>query len=550
MKPTRRLRVKTKFDKAPPGSFVPYLVKPKCRLVGKQKPRDFKQEFLSEVDDWEAQEKACAHKAVYLVTLPHPKRSHAACGTKLVAPGTRSKKQILQCFLDAAAHPTYTDGRSLSRGLGVKLKQAGVWREFHQPDGAGRAEAHFHISVLGCSSFRFLPMKKALLSRHGFASHWSCTHIAYWSAVRYCAVPSPKKPAKALDVEPELWPEGEHPPLHECREEPMTAAALRKRSETKYMSAAEQGKPEKITELDVWPIVVAKGFRDGPDENVAHLKLIQYAKGNCSKAMQSFLFKRRHALPQLIESVWMWETCDEMLAEAGKSRLAALHAAALGPCACSGLWPAHLAKSVAANGISFGELCTDVLHALTEGRSETTPVLVMAGLRGGEGKSFFLKPLLELFGHEYVFPCPEPGTFPLLDLPGKKVVFLDDWRFDRTVLPFATQCRWYDGSVVRLQRPQNQNGTVGHVTYRGSAPIFATTKADDIQRLAHLASTNPATGQPHDINASMCLRRLKVYYYNVRVDKPAGKRIEYCPKCFAQVILAQAKPAAPGGIFV
>ena len=90
-----------------------------------------------------------------------------------------------------------------------------------------------------------------------------------------------------------------------------------------------------------------------------------------------------------------------------------------------------------ANGIDLAELCADVLRSLTAGRSEATPVLVMAGSRGGEGKSFFLKPLISVYGHEYVFPAPEPGSFPLIDLPGKKVALLDDWRFDKSVLPFC-----------------------------------------------------------------------------------------------------------------
>ena len=43
-----------------------------------------------------------------------------------------------------------------------------------------------------------------------------------------------------------------------------------------------------------------------------------------------------------------------------------------------------------------------------------------------------------VFGEENIFGSPEPGSFPLLDLPGKKIAFLDDWRFDASVLPYAT----------------------------------------------------------------------------------------------------------------
>ena len=38
----------------------------------------------------------------------------------------------------------------------------------------------------------------------------------------------------------------------------------------------------------------------------------------------------------------------------------------------------------------------------------------------------FLKGLLAVFGDRHVFKGPVPGNFLLVDLPGKKVVFLDE----------------------------------------------------------------------------------------------------------------------------
>ena len=287
-------------------------------------------------------------------------------------------------------------------------------------------------------------------------------------------------------------------------------------------------------------MVVEHGFKDGPDEHTAHLKLICYAKEHCSQAMQAFLFRRRHILPGLIESIWQWENVGAILEDATRARLATLHAAAAGPCICSGLWPTTVTRSVIDNEIPLQDLCTDVLYALQHGRSETTPVVVLAGGSGGEGKSFFLKPLIPLFGQETVFPCPEPGTFPLLDLPGKKLVFLDDWRFNRAVLPYETQCRWFDGSSLRVQRPQNQNGVAGHVTYQGTAPIFATTKLGDMARFEQLSQIDAETGLARDADASMIYRRLKVYKFYRRIPK-SSSRVEYCPACFAQLLLSQAR---------
>ena len=255
-----------------------------------------------------------------------------------------------------------------------------------------------------------------------------------------------------------------------------------------------------------------------------------------------FLFKldRRDQLKGLINTIWNWETVGSSLVAACMSQMALLAAAAKSDCVCGGQWATQVTTSFFANGIPPSDLCTDAYNALEVGRCETTQVLVMAGARGGEGKSLFLKGLNVVFRKDSVFHSPEPGRFPLLDLFGGKAVFLDDWRFDDQVLPYATQCRWYDGSVVKISQPQNKQSTTGHLLYQGDAPIFATTKLDDMERLEKLAADDPVTGKPCDVKASMCFRRLKVYPFRVRIAKPPVY-VRYCRRCFADLVLGQAR---------
>jgi len=329
--------------------------KPSRRLRFKTSPFSTQRSCVHGTDDWASQEIPDTKRQVYLVTLPHPRKSHSMCGKKLVAPGSKSKRQILECFLDAISHLAYTDGRSLSRGTGVSLNRVVVAREYHKDDGSGKANPHDHIPVMGSSSFRFRPVKQALLDRHGLASHWSCTHSGYWSAVRYVHVPShPKKPLSSLDASAVLWPDGAHPPLDKCCHEPLTAAALKRRSAHKYMAAAELGKQEKITELDVFPVVVNNGFRPGTDSDDADLKLVEFAKGSCSTAMQHSLFRldRRDQLKGLTKTIWKWETVGTTLAAACMSRMALLDAAAKSDCVCGGQWATQVTKSSLANEIS------------------------------------------------------------------------------------------------------------------------------------------------------------------------------------------------------
>ena len=141
---------------------------------------------------------------------------------------------------------------------------------------------------------------------------------------------------------------------------------------------------------------------------------------------------------------------------------------------------------------------------------------------------------------------PVPGNFPMVDLPGKKVVFLDEWRFDQSILSFATQCLWYDGSSVPVARPQNDAGAAGHKDYKGNAPLFVTTKRADLLHLETWALDRPDTGTPWDANASMLCRRLKVYHFTKRVPKPPTT-LKTCPRCFAELLLTSSTSGSSAG---
>jgi len=445
---------------------------------------------------------------------------------------------MLKCVQEAFANPVHVDARSIQLGSKVSLKQVSVWRELHQPTAGGQVHAHYHVAVLAAQKFSFMPVKRALLQRSGLASHWSSTHNGYWSCIRYVFMPSPTKPLAALDRDPLLWAAaGVHPPPRECCHQPITAAAVQANRAKAEDSAAEAGKKEpRISEMHLWPLVVQNGFRNTEDDRTAHLQLINFARQHSSTAVCEFLFKVRSKLPALIDDIWEWEGVSTNLRIARRTREEALRCAAAAPCVCGGGWTELAATVLTTNGINKASLCKDILQLLRVGRGETTPVLVLAGSSGGEGKSILLKGLASLFHGAEVFGCPERGNFPLLGLERCKVALLDDWRFDATVLTFTTQLKWYDGSPFTVTRPQNVPGSSGHFVYRGTAPIVVTTKQQDIDRLA--AATQPAVlgGAAADGEASMLLRRLRVYTFTNRISTPA-RPVQTYPRCVADLLM-------------
>ena len=476
------------------------------------------------------EEDPSAKRQVYFLTFPHPQAERGQDGVKLVAPDSLTRRDVLQKVLDACASPVYVQRWSGDAPSEVSASMVAVFRELHCAEADGSQPCHYHVALKAEASFRFAPVKKALLSRFGLATHWSCTHNGYWSPIKYCSVPSPTKPIASLDPQPLLWSRhGHHPPLHLCCHEPTTASAMTAKRQRREQSAAEKGKAEpRITEFELWPIVVESGIRNQTGTRNAHLLFMDYVKEKCSPAVCAFVFKNRARLPNLIDDIWRWEGIRDAVEISKQTRMDIVRNALRTSCVCGGAWLAFALHILHCNGISPTDLGQVLVRAIDEGRSPATPVVTFAGSAGGEGKSFILKGLTAVFGSDGVFFTPQHHSFPFLGLDTARVAFLDDFRFLSSVVPVATQCLWFDGSAVPVAKPQNQPGSSGHDVYHGAAPIFITTKAQDIDAL----------NEAGDGDASMILRRLKVFHFRARVTPPAG-HVPECACCFARLIGVQ-----------
>ena len=250
----------------------------------------------------------------------------------------------------------------------------------------------------------------------------------------------------------------------------------------------------------------------------------------------TFAFKNRQKLSAIIDDVWSWETVDDFLQHNALTRMQLMQKARASPCQCNGQWHQVAWQALQRNSVDVHDLCSHVLWSLQEGRREDVPVLVLMGRFGGEGKSFFLAPLRNVMGLENVQATPQPGSFPLLGLERRKVVLLDEWAFDTSVLPLCTQLLWYEGKSFPLTRPQNKDYS-GHLLYTGSAPIFATCKEKELAPIMQKAQEATQLGQPSEW--TMLLRRLKIFRFSVPLQDPRCK-IPECPACFANLIMANA----------
>ena len=480
-------------------------------------------------------------KCVYLVTLPHPRVDFSSKDlTSLRAPGDFTHSAIETIILDVFSHPVHADPGNVAQSqtqASVRLTKFVVFRESHAAsDGAaGPGNKHYHIALAASRSFRFMPFKRSLRQRHGLASHWSTTHTGYWSAVRYGFIPTPKKPQWSLDASPRVWcADGQHASLFEASQEPTTAAAMARRRQACVKHASEEGRREpKPTELDLYAIIVQQVFRNTADDQHAVKRLVQYLKLHGSPALVAFAFHNRQKLAGILEDVWAWESVDDALIFGTQTRFERLQQASTEPCACGGAWRHYAELALHRNGINKKDVCSHVVRLLKEGRHEAVPVLVFVGKYGGEGKSFFLAPLRSLYGVDNVQGSPLEGGYPLLGLETKKVALLDEYRFCEQSLSLTTQLLWFEGKAFVITRPQNH--VFGHLMYKGTAPVFITTKEPHLRTMALAAHKAIAAGV--GCEETMLLRRLCVYHFQEKLVLPAGLRIVECAGCFARMIL-------------
>ena len=260
--------------------------------------------------------------------------------------------------------------------------------------------------------------------------------------------------------------------------------------------------------------------------------LIKVAKDSCSPTFVTYLFRMRHKLAGIIDDVWHWECIEDRLRVGQRTRAEALQDAMRVPCVCGGRWPACVSECLELNRISGAELAHDIYTSFTKGRSETTPVVCLAGLQGGEGKSLIFYPIPAVIGEDLVCHHTAGGTFALLGLQGKKVVVLDEWNFQASSVPLSTQLLWFEGKPVPITRPQND--FAGHALYKGTSPIFITTPLKRMESFIAEAERAAQTGGSSE--ATMVLRRLKLYKFTRRLRVPT-EQIPQCAACFASFVL-------------
>ena len=487
------------------------------------------------VDELETADADNCKRKVYLVTLSRvlPETLEA---TDLRDISDMSRDDVATClrkaFDDPAKAPRSAgrprqeeeDREDEGEQAGHVVKKIVVFKELHLS-----GEVHFHVALLLFRSMRFKLAKDTLRSRDKLSTHWSLTHTQWWSAVRYGAHPSERKPV--VDSEPFQWThDGTVLDLDDEKEQPFTSAAWRKRrlQHEKDVSAGKAKTCHSFSKMDLTSVILEKGLN-------TRAALLEYVQNHGSASMQTFVHKAQRKLAEYMEDAQEWGNARAAAAAERETDWAVLCRASEGDClhgrACPYLKASEQIFAANSDSLDRNGLAEALRAIIINGPSKTTRVPLIEGPTN-TGKSTLVLPFDRLFGFKKVFHKPALNSkFALRNiLKDKRFLFWDDYRpveYGAETVPTATFLSLFTGSPFEVACSQSFND--GNVDFEWRHGCVMTAKEKDLWTPSRHVSAEDVEHMQSRVRIFAC-----------RAKVPRLQDTDACPKCMAKWIVAGA----------
>lgn len=282
---------------------------------------------------------------------------------------------------------------------------------------------------------------------------------SYGEAARYLVVPSTHK--DDVDLDPEPLYSADHPPVRGSRR-----VTDRPRPPEAEEAGKVRAKRARLSDGDIYDIVTEHGIT-----TATALR----AHAHTDQRLVEYCMRNSRRLPALIGEARALASARHTQVLLAKDRMAFLHDAHAAGCdaSCGGRWYSAARSLLAYQGLD-GRFQRAAYHAFEVGRAKGSNLYI----HGGKdcGKSFMVAPIIKIYG-DGVLVNPVPGSHPLLKMPGKKVVLLDDFRYHGgyEILPWGTLLNWLEGHKFDLKVPKNgEYGCTEDIAYTDTAPVIIT----------------------------------------------------------------------------
>lgn len=289
-------------------------------------------------------------------------------------------------------------------------------------------------------------------------------HQCYRTMYDYVHVATARKPAAELDAA--VWYSPGHPARDELPPVPQEHLRGLWSARAGRGGGSERREADSFSVLDLNDLLREHAFLRTEDD------LMRYATtgaGKDNRALLKFVLSRKD-LGELMERVRRVAGAEATAARRQMTRVQILAAAAEGTCTCEtpGRWAAAAEDVVQRNGYAEREIQRAIFHSLNLGRAKQRNLVLVGDTN--RAKSFVMDPV------ELVFKCftpPDTGSHQLADIAGSEVLYLNDFEWDASLMPWGTAKNLFEGKHVKIAVPKVEKGAKNYM-FTEDSPILGT----------------------------------------------------------------------------
>ena len=422
------------------------------------------------------------------------------CATTSGEPTTRSVYVITYSQADVVKVPnrqTFVDivTNSFHHNGEARIVQYACALEQHR-DGS----PHYHAVVKLNRQKRWRSVRNYLNTHYGVAVNFSNDFSNYYDGYQYVI----KEDVDVLHSE-------NHPDL---TNPPRTGNATQARRQGKTQRT--RSRKRSFDAVDLSELVEKYHIRDKTEL----LNVVKKQKVEGKRDLALYVFNNVEKSVKIINTVWEMNNAEKVIQRRTTERMQVLKQALDGECVtdCEGRWLSMAKETLANNDIPLRKYAGALSEAIELGRGKDRNILLVGG--GNCGKTFMLKPLRKIYN---TFSNPATGSFAWLGVEKAEMIFLNDFRWDRTVIAWKDFLLLLEGDEVHFPAPKTNYAE--DILFDHDTPIFAT--ADKCFQ------KGPNCG----IENYMMTLRWNKFEFTYEIPRKNVVNVDPCPRCFAELVL-------------
>ena len=396
-------------------------------------------------------------------------------------------RECFRNFVLEAFHSTNKDN---------KVLQYAVCRERHM-----NGHLHNHMCLKLKKQRKWKSVRKYLDEIKGIKVNFQDGHANYYGAYSYVC----KEDANVLLSE--AHPNLSHPPR-------TVAATTARRQRTKQCVRVR-----KFDELDLSNIILKN--------NKTRSQLLAFTKNmkdEGERALPTFIIKNIDQSVKIMRTTWEMEESVMKEKRSRKSLIEILKEASLGSCKIENCkWLMAAFNTLSNNNVQLIDFCQSIRLALEKGRGKKRNIMIVGP--SNCGKTFMLKPLTNIFD---CFSNPATGSFAWIGVEEKEVIYLNDFRWSKTIIAWSDFLRLLEGDEVHFPAPKTHYTNDIKLSKESITPVFSTS----IKPISRNGDGEMGYGE-----SIMMQYRWKVFSFHHQISVCDMIDIEPCTACFANLIL-------------